>query len=75
MTTNQDSEARAKARADDGRRHNGGARPGAGGVKPALSADEPTVRATITLPASLLERLRELGNGNVSRGVRILLDQ
>jgi len=45
-------------------------RPGAG--RPRLSA-APTVRVTITLPAPLAARLRELGDGNASAGVRRVL--
>jgi hypothetical protein len=45
-------------------------KPGAG--RPRLSAS-PTVRVTITLPAPLAARLRELGEGNASRGVRRLM--
>lgn len=44
----------------------------AGAGRPPLSA-APTVRVTVTLPAPLVERLRELGAGNVSAGVRRLL--
>jgi hypothetical protein len=39
-----------------------------------LYEDEPTVRKTITLPASLVARLEVIGDGNVSRGVRLLLE-
>ena len=49
-----------------GKRH----KPGAG--RPRLSA-APTVRVTVTLPAPLAARLRELGEGNASRGVRRLM--
>ncbi len=45
-------------------------KPGAG--RPRLSA-APTVSLTITLPAPLAEHLREIGDGNASRGVRRLL--
>jgi len=44
----------------------------AGAGRPPLSAS-PTVRVTVTLPAPLAARLRELGDGNASRGVRVLL--
>ena len=43
----------------------------AGAGRPPLSS-APTVRVTITLPAPLAERLKELGAGNVSAGVRLL---
>jgi hypothetical protein len=45
----------------------------AGAGRPPLSAS-PTVRLTVTLPAPLAERLRELGEGNASAGVRRLLE-
>jgi len=45
----------------------------AGAGRPPLSA-APTVRVTVTLPAPLADRLRELGGGNASAGVRRLLD-
>lgn len=48
----------------------GGKREGAG--RPPLSTSA-TVRMTITLPAPLAEQLRELGGGNASQGVRLLL--
>lgn len=51
----------------------GGKREGAG--RPPLSPAEPTVRVTVTLPAALAARLKELGEGNASAGVRRLLDQ
>jgi hypothetical protein len=51
----------------------GGKREGAG--RPALFPAEPTVRATVTLPAALAARLRELGNGNLSAGIRRLAEQ
>jgi hypothetical protein len=50
----------------------GGKREGAG--RPALFPAEPTVRATVTLPAALAERLRELGAGNLSAGIRRLAE-
>ena len=50
----------------------GGKREGAG--RPPLSSS-PTVRVTVTLPAPLAERLRELGGGNASEGVRRLLER
>jgi hypothetical protein len=50
----------------------GGQRPGAG--RPRLDA-EPLVRVTVTVPAALAARLKELGDGNASAGVRRLLEQ
>jgi hypothetical protein len=44
----------------------------AGAGRPPLSSS-PTVRMTVTLPAPLAARLRELGRGNASAGVRRLL--
>lgn len=44
-------------------------KPGAG--RPRLSASE-TIRVTVTLPAELVDRLRQLGAGNVSAGIRAL---
>lgn len=46
----------------------------AGAGRPPLSA-APTVRLTVTLPAPLAARLREIGEGNASAGVRRLLEQ
>ena len=46
----------------------------AGAGRPPLSA-APTVRVTVTLPAPLVERLRQLGGGNASAGVRRLLTE
>jgi hypothetical protein len=51
----------------DGR---GGRRPGAG-RKPA--ADQPVRRLTVWLTETQITRLRELGAGNASRGLRSLL--
>ena len=50
----------------------GGAREGAG-RKPIAPGG--TVRATVTLPADALDLLRELGEGNVSEGVRLLVER
>jgi hypothetical protein len=47
-------------------------KPGAG--RPRLSAS-PTVRLTVTLSAEDAARLRHLGGGNASAGVRRLLAQ
>ena len=44
------------------------------GRKP-ISEAEPTLEAAITLPRSYWERLRELGDGNASAGVRRLLEE
>ncbi len=63
--------AQPKTRPDDKR---GGKRAGAGGAKPPLSPDDPTVRKTVTLPQSMVERLEKLGDGNVSLGIRRLLE-
>lgn len=52
-------------------KQHGGKREGAG-RKP-LSAREPTVRITVTLTGPEGEQLREIGDGNASRGVRRLL--
>lgn len=57
--------------AKGGHGRHGGQRAGAG--RPPLSA-APTVRVTVTLPAPLAARLKALGEGNASRGVRRLLD-
>ncbi len=47
---------------------------GRGQGRPPLS-DEPTERITITLPASYLEYLKTVGSGNISNGVRILIER
>lgn len=49
----------------------GGARPGAG--RPRLT-DEPTVEATISLPASLDAKAQQIGGGNRSAGIRLALE-
>lgn len=50
----------------------GGRRPGAGRRR---ESTEPLVRATVTLPASYLPLLEREGRGNVSEGVRIVIEQ
>jgi predicted nucleic acid-binding Zn ribbon protein len=50
-----------------GKKHKGGA------GRPPLSTS-PTVRVTVTLPAPLAARLKELGGGNASLAVRRLLE-
>jgi hypothetical protein len=49
--------------------------PGRGQGRKPLSADEPTIEATISLPQSHWELLRELGGENASAGVRRLIDE
>jgi len=49
----------------------GGARPGAG--RPRLT-NEPTVEATISLPASLDAKAQQIGGGNRSAGIRLALE-
>lgn len=49
----------------------GGRREGAG--RPPLGPE--LRRVTVTLPAELVERLRQLGGGNVSAGVRLLAER
>lgn len=51
-------------------RPRGGARPGAG--RPPL-AGEPMRQYRVSLPASDWERLRSVGSGNASAGIRRLL--
>jgi len=53
-------------------RGHGGVRPGAG-RKP-IAEDVETVRVTVTLSAQEAARLKQLGDGNTSKGVRRLLD-
>lgn len=53
--------------------NHGGARPGAG--RPPLDDTEPTERHTVTLPASLWRLLEQLGDGNRSKGVRVLKEK
>lgn len=50
----------------------GGRRPGAG--RPSEDI-EPMVRTTITLPQSYVEPLREQGHGNLSDGIRFVLEE
>jgi len=50
----------------------GGARPGAG-RKP-LMVNEPTIKGTISLPASLDVKAKRLGDGNRSAGIRKALE-
>lgn len=49
--------------------------PGRGQGRKPLSAGEPTIEATISLPQSHWEILRELGDGNASAGVRHLVEE
>lgn len=55
----------------DGLRARGGRRPGAG-RPPAYR--EPLVRKTVTLPVSYVEQLTGLGYGNLSDGIRLLVE-
>ena len=55
----------------DARRGRGGRRPGAG-RPPAYR--EPLLRKTVTLPASYVEQLTVLGFGNLSDGIRLLVE-
>lgn len=50
----------------------GGRRPGAGRPR---AYTEPMVRKTILLPASFLPLLEREGEGNLSEGVRIVIEQ
>ncbi len=52
-------------------RTRGGRRPGAG-RPPAYS--EPLVRKTVTLPVSYVEQLTTFGAGNLSDGIRLLVE-
>ncbi len=49
----------------------GGRRAGAG--RPSLYT-EPLLRSTVTLPESYSAQLRRLGNGNLSEGIRSLVE-
>ena len=49
----------------------GGRRGGAG--RPQLYT-EPLLRRTVTLPASYIRQLERLGNGNLSEGIRFMLE-
>lgn len=55
----------------DGQKRRGGRRAGAG-RKPEYS--EPLVITSVTLPASYVEELRRVGLGNVSNGLRLVLE-
>ncbi len=47
----------------------GGSRPGSG--RPTLGGDEdPTVTVTVNMPLSLKHAAAEIGEGNMSRGIR-----
>jgi hypothetical protein len=50
----------------------GGRRAGAGRLP---TYREPLVRATVTLPASYAEQLRAFGDGNLSEGIRRLVEE
>jgi hypothetical protein len=54
-----------------GRRARGGRRPGAGRPH---AYREPLVRKTVTLPVSYLDQLTTLGDGNLSEGIRLLVE-
>lgn len=41
-----------------------------GGRKPLASTDDPTQRHDVTMPVSLWDKARELGDGNASAGIR-----
>ena len=49
----------------------GGRREGAG--RPQLYT-EPLLRRTVTLPASYIRQFERLGNGNLSEGIRFMLE-
>ncbi len=49
----------------------GGRREGAG--RPSLYT-EPLIRRTVTLPESYIVQLERLGNGNLSEGIRYLVE-
>jgi hypothetical protein len=53
------------------RRARGGRRPGAGRPQ---SYREPLVRKTVTLPVSYVEQLTIFGVGNLSEGIRLLVE-
>ncbi len=42
--------------------------------RPPLSKEEPTVRKTVTFPMSYLSRIKALGDGQISPGVRRAVD-
>lgn len=50
----------------------GGRRPGAGRPQ---AYREPLLRATVTLPVSYAEQLRRFGGGNLSEGIRRLVEE
>ena len=52
-------------------RPHGGRRPGAGRPR---SYTEPLVRRTVTLPQSYLRQLERTGGGNLSEGIRLLVE-
>jgi hypothetical protein len=56
---------------DGALRARGGRRPGAG--RPS-SYREPLVRKTVTLPVSYVEQLTTFGAGNLSDGIRLLVE-
>lgn len=43
--------------------------------RPKLDASDRTERFTVTLPSSLAVKAAELGNGNMSAGVRLAIEQ
>jgi hypothetical protein len=49
----------------------GGRRPGAGRPR---SYSEPLLRKTVTLPESYIQQLTSFGNGNLSDGIRLLVE-
>ena len=49
----------------------GGRRPGAGRPR---SYSEPLIRKTVTLPRSYIEQLTSFGSGNLSDGIRLLVE-
>ena len=53
--------------------NHGGPRKGAG-RKP-LFGGQPMTRVTVSLPIQVLPLLRKLGSGNLSAGIRALLDK
>ena len=53
------------------RRARGGRRPGAGRPR---AYREPLLRKTVTLPVSYVEQLAAFGAGNLSDGIRLLVE-
>lgn len=49
------------------RKGRGGPRPGSGRK---LIGDTPMVKITVTLPQDVIEQLEQLGEGNISAGIR-----